>query len=757
MTSRKTHHTGTQFGYVLAGGSPTAELRRVAFHRPHRNRRNSARPVIVGSNAAGDVAPAVGSRLSTYGNISPSSQLHHLKSFPMSAADGSEPGEPGDGPDPRANEEERYRLKIAVLQEYYDAVALQTVRIRERIYQVKKQCRRLEAMKRVALNMLHQNTGTYEIPPLEIIDERMFFCKWHLPLWPHSGLDPAPSFLESVHRQQHTPPETPRKKSKRPSRSKSDGKLTAEEEERAKQKICSIIDSVYSETAKRMQTVRIRERIYQVKKQCRRLEAMKRVALNMLHQNTGTYEIPPLEIIDEDPAPSFLESVHRQQLTPPETPRKKSKRPSRSKSDGKLTAEEEERAKQKICSIIDSVYSETAKRMPSRSKSDGKLTAEEEERAKQKICSIIDSVYSETAKRMGDTPKRPMRSINAVGSSGQYDIVKRPRRLFSAEIKSEEGSMRDGSSSASAEHANDDGCRPSSSSTRFNGHPEAYMEEAESDTSSMVPYSEANSDSSIDLTYNSLPLEHHMRYDPVEGTTQSITYHNMTTALYDGAVSYSDNSDRAPSYENLVNTVYDSSLVTVQPLDYSDEKITVRSTSYMDSTILPINRALFHGTGESSAIYTNAATYANTSVTMSYNENLNPASVLDYPEDIAVMPVSFPAITPAVLKGCPDKTPDKSETSKSPTELCDSKETVASTVVCSRMIAVENTKPVEVIAVDSSGDEVSSPKPLPKRRRKYKYVVESVLDNVPYTFRQAESDDDESTEKHSVSANESHE
>lgn len=43
--------------------------------------------------------------------------------------------------------------------------------------------------------------------------------------------------------------------------------------------------------------------------------------------------------------------------------------------------------------------------------------------------------------------------------------------------------------------------------------------------------------------------------------------------------------------------------------------------------------------------------------------------------------------------------------------------------------------------------DVSTSKPPPKRRRKYKYVVESVLDNVPYTFRQAESDDDESSEK----------
>uniref|UniRef100_A0A0K0D8W8 Uncharacterized protein n=1 Tax=Angiostrongylus cantonensis TaxID=6313 RepID=A0A0K0D8W8_ANGCA len=66
------------------------------------------------------------------------------------------------------------------------------------------------------------------------------------------------------------------------------------------------------------------------------------------------------------------------------------------------------------------------------------------------------------------------------------------------------------------------------------------------------------------------------------------------------------------------------------------------------------------------------------------------------------------------------------------------------------MITVENPKPVEIIMVDSSGGEVPPSKQLPaRRRRKYKYVVESVLDNVPYTFRQAESDDDESNDKNS--------
>ncbi|KHJ85244.1 hypothetical protein OESDEN_15034 [Oesophagostomum dentatum] len=83
-------------------------------------------------------------------------------------ADGIVTREPLDG---NAEEEERYRLKTIALQECYDTVALQSVRLRERIYQVKKQCRRLEVMKRVALNMLHQNTGTYDIPPLEIVDE----------------------------------------------------------------------------------------------------------------------------------------------------------------------------------------------------------------------------------------------------------------------------------------------------------------------------------------------------------------------------------------------------------------------------------------------------------------------------------------------------------------------------------------------------------------------------------------------------------
>ncbi|KAK5967871.1 hypothetical protein GCK32_009011 [Trichostrongylus colubriformis] len=498
----------------------------------------------------------------------------------MSAADGSEPGGAGEGPDPKADEEERYRLKIAVLQEYYDAIALQTVRLRERIYQVKKQCRRLEVMKRVALNMLHQNTGTYEIPPLEIVDE------------------------------------------------------------------------------------------------------------------------------------------------------------------------------------------------PSRSKSDGKLTPEEEERAKQKICSIIDSVYSETAKRMGDTPKRPVRSISAMGSSSE--------KMESHDV--------------TAEQCSDDGCRASGLYTSFNGQSEAYMEETDMNGSSMAPYAEADLDPLVKLTYNSLLPEQRTQFGPADGSTQSIRYHNMSTALYNGAISYGDSVDKAQSYAvNMVNTVCNTPLDTIQPLDYIDGEVAVDLTSFMGSSGLPPHYKLLHGTAESSAIYTNAATDASTSVTMSCNENLNPATALDYQEGTTLMPTNFLAVAPEEIRHCSGKATVKSETRSSPVGFSDSKETAQSTVATKaipvepseeaspvkgsskqktslktsnnclpppnyipyRMIAVETSKQVEVVSMGASGDEVTPSKPPPKRRRKYKYVVESVLDNVPYTFRQAESDDDEATEKHNASANES--
>ncbi|KAK6035235.1 hypothetical protein COOONC_27262 [Cooperia oncophora] len=381
-----------------------------------------------------------------------------------------------------------------------------------------------------------------------------------------------------------------------------------------------------------------------------------------------------------------------------------------------------------------------------------------------------------------------MRSVNVTDSLSQCDLQKKPRRLFSIGLESEEGSKKTGSSKTAAQQTSDDDSRPRRSSTRFNEHPEAYMEEAATEKPSMGAYGEANSDASIEITYNSLPPKLHMQYHPVEGTSNSINCHNMAPSFY------RQGTDKAQSYGvNPVNPVYDTSLNANQPVEYIDGEVTPESS--MSNTGPPMNCTLLQGAAESSAIYANAVNGANTSATMSCNENLNPAAVVDYTEDTPVMPVSMPAFTPAELMGCSDKAVERNE-AKSVVGFCDKKDTAGATVVnkaipamstdegkaspnkssCKqktpskalskgppppnfipyRMIAVENARLLELATNASSSGKPSLPKPSPKRRRKYKYVVESVLDNVPYTFRQTESDDDEYTEKNSLSANRSH-
>ncbi|WKY16626.1 hypothetical protein Q1695_001345 [Nippostrongylus brasiliensis] len=496
----------------------------------------------------------------------------------------------------------------------------------------------------------------------------------------------------------------------------------SDEEERYRLKIV-VLQEYFDAVA--LQTIRIRERIYQVKKQCRRLEVMKRVALNMLHQNTGTFDIPPLEIVDEDPAPSFLESVHRQQQVPVEPPRKKSKRPSRIKGDGKLTPEEEERAK-------------------------------------QKICSIIDSVYSETAKRMGDIPtKKPVRSTNSLSHPGQLtiDAQKKSKSLFpNRELKIEDECERAGTSSMASEKTDDDGYQASTSSAHFNGHSESlYCAEVKDEESSMTSYS---GDQPIDLN-QSVPV-----------TTQSITYHNMSTALYDGMVGYGGVSGQEQFEINQFHTPLDE----IEPMN-----VTVETRPYIDGTNEPTSDGQL-------PVASNEVDYASiptTSVASSYNENLNPAGVLNYAEmGTAVQPTNFPVISSAETLNYFSKSARRNDEMNrtsvgvvSPTVANDvtdvtqqkdiqpvvkepSKQVNPSKVsnnglpppnfIPYRMITVENPKAIEVITIDSSGDEVAPIKAPPKRRRKYKYVVESVLDNVPYTFRQAESDDDETVEKQSA-------
>ncbi|VDO66882.1 unnamed protein product [Haemonchus placei] len=432
-----------------------------------------------------------------------------------------------------------------------------------------------------------------------------------------------------------------------------------------------------------VQSVRIRERIYQVKKQCRRLEAMKRVALHVLHRSTGTHEIPPLEIVDEDPAPSFLESVRKQQQSSPETLRKKSKRPSRCKADDKLTPEEEERAK-------------------------------------QKICSIIDSVYSETAKRMGEKPKREMCSENARESLNQCHYRRLvSRRLSISHRKSEEEKKKNYCNIFGDQVAND-GCQASGSPARSNERSDANVEENEMAISPTVSLGETNRNPSIKSTFNNLLLEHHLR-----------------PTVCEGRVNYSDTVEQAPICDkSLVSNNY-GFLGAIQPLNYTG-KLIAAFTSNISSTDLSMDCAPLQRKAEASAVHTIASTYANNaSVIMSCNENLDRARMLYYPKEVT--PSRFLTAPPTEFREGSDEASEKVEVSKSSVEflgamqtalvskmvsLVPSDEERVSTVNWSskqkplleqvssglpppnyipyRMIAVENV-PVDVIAIGSSG------------------------------------------------------
>ncbi|RCN42909.1 hypothetical protein ANCCAN_11133 [Ancylostoma caninum] len=523
----------------------------------------------------------------------------------------------------------------------------------------------------------------------------------------------------------------------------------AEEEERYRLKTIAL-QECYDTVA--LQSVRLRERIYQVKKQCRRLEVMKRVALNMLHQNTGTFDIPPLEIVDEDPLPSFLESLHKQQHLTAEPPRKKSKRPSRSKTDGKLTPEEEERAK-------------------------------------QKICSIIDSVYSETARRMGDTSKRPLRNANVVTPASAADVTRRMSDVvaFNTLRKlNEEGHQTALHNQPDAGKSADGHASSDAASTQFNGHPEVGHSGEDQEESSVTSYSVASSDDSSVVGYDPmLNPKQTMVYDDT-GKPSPANYPNMSSEVYDAGLAYN------PNAEHLTDTAYDVPLDAIQPMNYSvdgADRNQHRSEHSMNYGVLQDGNAIMY---DNSSNYSNLTT---SPVPPSCSENINASQVLDYAragnsaqpvqyvsevskefrdrthpntplnyEEIAASPARQANGTQKITassEGSGETAPKPTRKTTTPPTIDPIKQDVAKpcnnglplpNFIPYRMIAVENPKPVEVVTIDS-GDELTSPKQLPKRRRKYKYVVESVLDNVPYTFRQAESDDDETTDKHSTTIN----
>ncbi|CAJ0609321.1 unnamed protein product [Cylicocyclus nassatus] len=499
----------------------------------------------------------------------------------------------------------------------------------------------------------------------------------------------------------------------------------AEEEERYRLKMVAL-QECYDNVA--LQSVRLRERIYQVKKQCRRLEVMKRVALNMLHQNTGTYDIPPLEIVDEDPLPSFLESLHKQQHVVAEPPRKKSKRPSRSKSDGKPTPEEEERAK-------------------------------------QKIYSIIDSVYSETARRMGDALKKPSRNPNMMTASS-----------------SEQSSRKVGDLTMSSNHTSPGEANVKTIRVEHEIKPEIHKD------SSSIPLNQGDvagakeqSESGHTLTsFDAMaaayePLmnsDESMAYD--SGPLSSKTSHNMSASSSSLGFTYGDSNDgvqdlsRGASASN--SPAYEATLETLQSMNYhfDGDGLTPNIQKPVDCEVPREGNSMYNLTNSIVSPVQNhsdnmdpgrTAPYSkigcpNKAVLSNEREHLSQHTDLTFDKSLSSSPhhLDGEKMNHASGSGDPPQPSKKSRLTARNDVKQDTKTAIAPPLpnyIPYRMIEVETPKPVEVITIDS-GDETSSPKQIRKRRRKYKYVVESVLDNVPYTFRQAESDDEEVADKQST-------
>ncbi|KAJ1361768.1 hypothetical protein KIN20_021103 [Parelaphostrongylus tenuis] len=553
----------------------------------------------------------------------------------------------------------------------------------------------------------------------------------------------------------------------------------ADEEELYRLKIIALqeyYDSV------QLQTLRIRERIYNVRKQCRRLEGMKRAALNLLHYHTGTYEIPPLEIIDEaslslilsniinDPVPSFLESIQKQQPTTSEIPRKKPKRLSRSKLDGKLTPEEEERMKQKICSIIGSVYSESAKNVAETPKS----------------CRISDR----DASLSSDSASRKERNLFHI----DYENV------GEKSLKSVEGNTDLEEFGGGNNRSNASTIRASAHSEIAN------MRDKEQRSRAEIFQNDAGRNHSHYSSDENCNTSHSVVYKGEEKTSQRIIYHHAATSHYNGVLDYGSNVQQVQSVRfnaNLTNNPFTTSLDSVQTMNYDDPSSTAESNIYFTNDSELVNCCSLHGVVENAAIYMNAVNCPNPLVpvkTPDY-DYMKPLHLFDYAAILNAVqtmndttlarpelnysahpstPLSYTVdnvvTTRAEIAGVNETVSSeafgdvksesieqpKTETPASITNqqesvhvIAEKQETQNSTnnnKVCNiplpdfipyRMISVENSKPVEVTMVGSSIGEVPPSRPLPpRRRRKYKYVVESVLDNVPYTFRQAESDDD---------------
>ncbi|VDO85123.1 unnamed protein product [Heligmosomoides polygyrus] len=368
-------------------------------------------------------------------------------------------------------------------------------------------------------------------------------------------------------------------------------------------------------------------------------------------------------------------------------------------------------------------------------------------------------------------------SVGVIGA----DALKGSQRLFDSEHKATEESGKQGTSDVETPNSACDDIQPGTSSVQISEHSEIlHDEEINAEEAAVISYPDVNS---LELGYeSSMTAEHRLSMNAFAVSAQSIVFPAMTSSLYGGVVAFNEHTGQAQNLDiSLTGSVFDPSLDAVQPMSYSTEEITTGSTPYIgDSAGQTIDCCLLQEGIENSSNYHSASV---SSVSLNYNENLNPQAVIGYVDlnPVVVQQLNYPAVTTpgsvshldkAVIRG--DEAATKSPTEvRSPVvvgevlELAQQSEgkhestdtnKQADTRKSSndglpppnfipyRMITVENSKPTEIITTDPSSD-VSTSKPPPKRRRKYKYVVESVLDNVPYTFRQAESDDDESSEK----------
>uniref|UniRef100_A0A1I7WU42 NSL complex protein NSL2 n=1 Tax=Heterorhabditis bacteriophora TaxID=37862 RepID=A0A1I7WU42_HETBA len=73
------------------------------------------------------------------------------------------------------------------------------------------------------------------------------------------------------------------------------------------------------------ETNRIRHRVYQIEKQCRQMRCLKRVLCQLLDDHGDLYYKAHLEILDEDPPPTFLDALPKESNWTMEPARKKSK------------------------------------------------------------------------------------------------------------------------------------------------------------------------------------------------------------------------------------------------------------------------------------------------------------------------------------------------------------------------------------------------------------------------------------------------